>query len=254
MIWKFKSCEICCCIRWLVLSVVNDHSTFTLKVKHLYQSLLTSWSWRWRHCDSSKHWELITSQKTQVFSNEVLKTSNHTWKTCIRMTSIWAFLVWPSWCTCACYDLVIANEQYIIHNWVLEQLVVPVHFVFHKYQFLYYVYEVSCGCTSNCRNLNLWNVVCTAESTNWLLSWNWLQWFWKTSTHVQRVYFMVTCFSFSELLISVWQLGCAVAPVVSCQPLIVEVWLLLLVSPCGFYVDKVALGQVFDVITSLVSI
>jgi len=55
---------------------------------------------------------------------------------------------------------------------VLQHLVVSVHFVFHKYQFLYYVHEVSCGC--NCRNLNLWNSVCTADSTNWLLSWNWL--------------------------------------------------------------------------------
>jgi hypothetical protein len=116
MIWKFKSYEMWCCVRWLVLSVVNDHSALILKLRHLNQSLLTSWPWRWRHYDSLKHWELITSQKTRVFSNEVVRTSNRAWKTCIRITRIWAFLVWPSSCTCTCYDLVILNEKYIIHN------------------------------------------------------------------------------------------------------------------------------------------
>jgi len=146
MIWKFESCEMWCCIRWLVLSVVSDRSAFTLKVKHLNRSLLTSWPWRWRHYDSSKHWELtlilltwriwrapnnasrwqmgfnlafkglITSQKTRVFSNEVLRTSNCTRKTCIRITSIRVFLVWPRSCTFTCYDLVILNEKYITHN------------------------------------------------------------------------------------------------------------------------------------------
>ena len=47
-----------------------------------------------------------------------------------------------------------------------------------------------------------------------------------------KQYFMVTFFSFHELLIFFSQLGCALTQVVSCQPLIVEVWFLLLVSPC----------------------
>jgi hypothetical protein len=60
------------------------------------------------------------------------------------------------------------------------------------------------------------------------------------------MYFMVTCFSFHELLIFFSQLGCALAQVVSCQPVIVEVWFLLLVSPCGIYGGQSGTGTGFS--------
>jgi hypothetical protein len=76
--------DVRCGVMWVGSAILKDCIGFIFRVQPFIYSFWTAWPWRWRYSSPSKHWKplaqwhSITSQKTWILLNAIVRISGFT--------------------------------------------------------------------------------------------------------------------------------------------------------------------------------